>query len=1792
MHGGARRSVLAFSMVLMFALSSWAINMPAPTTLAPEAEVSSTPVNTTALLAVHSPGGIDAGLTAEIPVGHALTELDLSLEPNVLNHPDGFSLSSETQWNASGAHLDMVDVNKTDGIQLLPREFRWDFETGPSNAPQGWSLGTGWLWGYDSCLGQSGGVHGGTKAIYTYNCNYPNGIPSSGYFATSPVIDCGGCSGTWKLKYWKRLGIESYYYDDAQVHVKDQNGNWQTAWDWTSYSTNPSTWSHASHDISQWATGNSQLQVRFKLGRTDGSVTYTGWNVDDVSIEPDQGAGGGESGNWTSARFGPGIVGDFGTPGSQHGIVSIDATVPTGADLRMTIVDGVSMTPLPGYQDLPATWVDLGAIDATQHPTLRILLYLGLGSSNTGPIVHSVNINGRLGSALAANPVDAGWTMSGTSWNGDVVSGSGTFTSPEFTPRRPTGEVRVDLDLDSGSPDVEIRVNGGAWQTMASTLTYTDGDPIHTVQLRVDGRGSNFALTGYEIDLVGAHMPRTPALDVGLDGWSEWTANHTGLGAWGWQDRLLDGSTSRDFLFSTPGSQQVGMLLPMAGLTQFRFDITPQSYIGDVEVDLSIQGQSAVNMTRTMGTSSEAFNLDTTQLSALNDALANSTPMHVVDGGLSYAMITIDVAADFGELRLGGLNAIHDTRLDISAGPGSALVRAVNTQIINGVEENGHVQVPLPIRMDAAGAVRATITTLSATNSVQTPDIWAVNAPTPTLTPSHQWIEIHSNHTWTEGTPAFVEFNFYGSDERLTWRFPTDCTEPMQIPGYPGQPTSGQHIEFHPDESTTCDQDDVNQTLSHMVRLRFLPTLGDQHMVHMSMTLVMVSGYESYPQQQLLYGGNGAMGFEDDVEIKFWNVFNEAGHQVPTSMSYLKSSSPIRIEVDLGFENLTHMNLGPRTDAVLVALLENGVEILNTTTLTEGQAVFEFNTPTGTSEVNYTVNVTPLLGQEFYTSIPMSRNFTVDSLSPQVIDCSIAKWDHRTPSPAQAVRIEVHDQPVLPTNLALMLWKEWADDADGDGTPDADEFVEVALSIPSNLSRGRGNYTVHVDDTAGDEGDLVAGYVVGADPAGNLVVDGGSAETDDQLFTYQLRSDGAPSLSGNAGFVGEEDGRLPWAHPTLQYEFTAHVVEPNGWSDIADLSLMLASNSIEDLLEVHWSAETGRCTSESPNLHVIRCGMRAASGELTPFNPDLEFFIEYTLDWDLPDEGDLRREPSIEVTDRAGQGAWLSFPTLRWRFSTDIGIVADSIVLEVGDGIRSSEGAWVAPASPLGLEGEIAFQPSGLAPAEPLDIRILLDGEESLVNTTDGRFEATLRSPAQTGSHPLTMEFASLPEAAEDVTASEAVMRWIVVDPIGPEPIEVLAPRDGAELALADLSALDIEVRFKELEKIDPDSLLLHWKVARGTDSSVTPHAHGEVLLTIPNGNLAGQSIIGQITLDLASEIPAPAYADPLSLHIWFTGRDMAGNPMEPVPSGNSEGDPFATWSIEHLSPEFIIEDADIALSRGGEVELGDAIMVTLGVRNVGEVHGTAEVMLYVQNLDDDKVPLTTVPLRIDVGMGERTLENIDWTPTEVGRQWIVVEMDGGVVAVGPTVHVTEAAGGGLLSNVFGDVPAMWIFMFVALLGMLGAVLLLALRSGGTRGYSYDETEDYWDEDEDEDETLHPATNEAELAASFGRPAEYPLAFTDDVVQSVIAKHGITDGEGFLQHARGFDKDGNGYLKEAELNQAAASFVAAAGLTAAQATPAKPALDPATMTPEQLEWYEQAKQWGGYYDESGTWIPL
>ena len=112
-------------------------------------------------------------------------------------------------------------------------------------------------------------------------------------------------------------------------------------------------------------------------------------------------------------------------------------------------------------------------------------------------------------------------------------------------------------------------------------------------------------------------------------------------------------------------------------------------------------------------------------------------------------------------------------------------------------------------------------------------------------------------------------------------------------------------------------------------------------------------------------------------------------------------------------------------------------------------------------------------------------------------------------------------------------------------------------------------------------------------------------------------------------------------------------------------------------------------------------------------------------------------------------------------------------------------------------------------------------------------------------------------------------------------------------------------------------------------------------------------------------------------------------------------------------------------------------------------------------HLDGTERELTAVAVEEDIATGERGLINVDWQPSQEGRQWIRVTLADGTMAMGPNVNMVEAEESGFLGAVFGGVDLIWVIMFLGLLLLLASVLMIALRSGGSNMSYLDETDDY-----------------------------------------------------------------------------------------------------------------------------------
>ncbi|MDG1898935.1 MAG: hypothetical protein P8I74_03640, partial [Phycisphaerales bacterium] len=172
-----------------------------------------------------------------------------------------------------------VEILVSNGPQAL---VAWNMDLDP-----GWSLEGAWAWGSPSGGGgdPNGGDTGRNVIGYALDAGYENNMGE--VHATSPSFDCSDASGT-KLRFSRWLGVERSQYDHAYVRVSIDGGfSWSTIFENPNTTIEDTAWSSVELDFGAIADGESDVRIRFTMGTTDGSVTFSGWNIDDVVVEAD-----------------------------------------------------------------------------------------------------------------------------------------------------------------------------------------------------------------------------------------------------------------------------------------------------------------------------------------------------------------------------------------------------------------------------------------------------------------------------------------------------------------------------------------------------------------------------------------------------------------------------------------------------------------------------------------------------------------------------------------------------------------------------------------------------------------------------------------------------------------------------------------------------------------------------------------------------------------------------------------------------------------------------------------------------------------------------------------------------------------------------------------------------------------------------------------------------------------------------------------------------------------------------------------------------------------------------------------------------------------------------------------------------------------------------------------------------------------------------------------------------------------------------------------------------------------
>ena len=1654
---GRRSHAQAVGLVVLFVMSTWlGLVAPAseqPAVLAEETAVLNVGQGDTRNLTLT--GAPNTQLKLDLVDGEPLVSAEMTFTPRVLPTQSGFVWDEAADWNHPDAISNGSSVSPTNGaLTGSSPGILWDFNTNN----QGWTFSNSYTGRITTPACGFNGTTGG--ALRTY---------AGSTYGTSPVVNLAGGANVpfhaWVHEGRSGCGETPDAGENLQFQYKTSTGSW------TMFHTfNAAGFSGTPKTNFQYMTtlpaAALHANAQFRIHQTSGSSTCCDyWFVDDIHIATPP-----ES-NWTSPTLGHKAGSTQPLAEDTYAPLHLQADIPAGSFLNWSVLNTAGEV-VPGMHGSNELHIPLNLLDHTLVDQFRVHLEFR-GSASGMPEVHSIAGDGAHRAHFITDPSERGWTLiDAVHVEGVGVSGlpNGSLTGPWLLANAPLYDALLEGTILDGQP--QVRFHPGQAGTNI-TLPYTPsvnqssvGMQVRVVaQMPADGNMSNassWTVEALHLNMYGGQHPARPMRDFNLDQRYEWGGEDTRVGTWGWQDRFANGEERMELSLTSGAPTDARLWVPQDDLTSFGFGYAAEAGSG-LDIALFVQNTLVANRT-TNGTSAGQIHLNATELAAFTSALA-STSSSVNILGTDFTEARIEVSGN-GVTVLSGLRATYPATNTIVAQADSSFVMGVN-EARTSVQAVGGVQsIPLPFMAEERGGLTVEVVSLQTSSTVALQDGGMVDVR-PVLTSSKEWQTISTEYKVIGATVTHHRLDLFSKSNHATLLFPAEGGGPAGL-------GDADLIDLHPTDAIVITEDGTNVMTNITFRLR--PQWDDESQLTVTSRLMLQNGVISIPFAHT-WGGGSTQGYENDLELKAV-VFSENDVPMSPSRQYLRGGETMNVSIEVGFENVNARRGFVDGDAEVI-LYRDGTAVRNTTQLDGSFWNFTETIPFTYGDVEWEVGLVSLNGSSVVAPGSLSRTFTVDSVKPRVMSTSMHRYDHRTPSPTQVIQVTISDQPVLPNTMTAMVWKEWADDANNNGWPDAGEYNPVSMLVPTDLTANQGVYTLMMDDTAGSLGQKVAVYLDGTDPSGYPVQDGGSAEEDEQLFTYQLAIDGAPDLPTDA--FSWSNGRMAWLHPAQPYELNVKITEPNGGSDLATVEVMLASNQGSDTMSIEWSFESGACTTTSTHLIVDQCTMLGANGIADPYEQDLNLNIHLRFGWNTPDLGDNRREPAILVVDRAGQEELRNFPEHRWRFSAGLGVPEETVSLYLTRGSFLGDGARVTPLTPMEISGGLVFTETSTVPAFDCRVDVLFAGQTVSAVAKEGVWSVALEAPVASGSVPMTWEVGCLEGQGIDTTDQETSVKWILVDGTGPEPQEVLSPRPRAVLGGENH---DVRVVVEELGGLDVPSLELVWQVEDIETGDIV--RSGREPLSLEGGAIDGLRLELVAEMNLSS-ITNDMLIDRMEVKISIAGRDLAGNPVTGL--GGNLNDPFlAVWNMEWLQPKFTVAPSALTYSRL-LMEVGDTTSIQLELENIGTLEGEIGVVFHNVNSAGERTLIQRSTFIADAGTVG--LLAVDWRTEEAGVQWVEATLDNGMTASGPTINVRTAEEPSFTEKVFGDVNPV-IGSITGLLLVAVVVTLLAwmrrmtVNQGSRSEYDWDEYSSEFEDDDDdyEDGDLEEAS--AVQAAAVG----------------------------------------------------------------------------------------------------------
>ncbi len=1629
MAGSSKGRGIALFVLFLFVMGPYTTFVPpAPATLLTEAQGADLVSEGTPVTVDVRPGQVSlTPFELDLPSSSgAITSLDMTVQSATMENSQTLLWEGDSAWN----HVDAIRNNTFSQSGILTGDGSapgYDF----NNGAQGWTFSNSYSthWTSQSC--GYNGSSGGSLRTYAGNTH-----------ATSPATNLAGRSNipfhAWVHEGRSGCGETPDSGENLQFKYKTASGQWITFHTFQGGGSQTSNFQYSTTLPAAALHSTSQ----FRIQQTSGSGTCCDyWFVDDVKVVIPPMT------SWTSPTFGYNTSNSFSLAEGPYAPMHINADLPLGSTLHWTLIDAQTGDNISGFESIEGTRVHLDAVDWERYGSLRVrLMFEGLDSSSM-PSVESISAGGLVKDTFSLDPTERGWVLNNSTYLAGSISSitNGTVHSPWFTSNSPLASYQIAAVMQEFDAFVR-HAESDPWTSI--TLPYSGllSPNEHAFQIMFMHNSSQPALLDQiQVTMSSGQRVHAPTLDMDGDGLLEWGDPDVRIGSWGFQDHFSNGEKTERDSFGFTGLAEAGAWIPASNLKHFAVSVSSEN--GNMTgMSLRVAGSTIVSRTLENAT---VYHLELNESEhALLQATLNSQSALLNNLGQGFALVSIEVYGN-GVATFSNLAAPYETMMTISADQQSPLVMAANSAYRT---PGSTPSISFPFTGLSNGKLIVEVTDMEFSDEVAAGMVTMGNTSDP-LTTSQRWLSFNTRFSVdTARSISLIRLDVQGQNNHATWLLPTGGGQSL------GQGDSSL-IELHPTEAFTITE--TSATMREItVKFRVEQGWDDEDWLTASMRLVLDNSVVSRPGQYTWSGIGGGQALENDLAIKSVEISGDHGI-IDSSTEYLAAGMGLNFSIDVGYEGVEGIDAFADGDAE-VQLWQGNIMVANTTTLDVDMWNVSDVAPFSFGDLTWTVRVIPLNGGDVVNESEYTRTFKIDPTAPAVIASTVEWYDHRLTSTSQTVQFQILDPVLLPSDVHVMLWREWADDVDLNGWPSPDEYKERSLIIPTDLTISTGIYTLLFDDSMGSQGHKVAGYLVGMDASGQILEDSGTGEEGEHLFMYQIGPDGPPTLSATA--MSWTGGANPWLHPSQAYTLRVDMSEPNGASDLTTVEIQLGSNILTTPLSFTWDFRTDSCNSNSVHLIIHDCHMLALDGTAAgPYEKDTRLVTELELAWTTPDLGDTFREPSVKIIDRAGQEVIQTFPALRWRFSPALMIPQDSVSLVLTQGTVLEDGARLPPNSPFELTGGLVFETTEETPDFNCSVDVMFAGQTYAAETYNGIWNIELQSPSTSATIPLTWSVGCLPPQGVDATEKESSVKWMVVDGLGPEPQEVQTPRPGSILSAQEH---EVTIVLSEEGGIDFESLRLAWWV----EDTVTGEfiRGGDSPFLLQGTEISGLSLVGTGTMDL-SVITDEMLIDRFTVYVLVEGRDLAGN-LVLGGEGKSAGNAITSWLMEWRQPKFELETPAMEYSRLN-LQTGDSTAVQIFVKNVGTLDGTTDATISVVRADGTSEILRQTEVEVaEGGMGTIL---IDWAPEKEGLQWIEVVLENGATGNGPSVDVRPTSAPSFTESIFGDVNPV-LGSVGALLGVsiILALLVMArnatIRRGSKSEYEWDEYSDYLDEDEEE----------------------------------------------------------------------------------------------------------------------------